>query len=124
MIDKELTKSIRDVADTLGVDVAEALVKKFPGNRVYVPRRLKKHHEVVKRLGRETAERLASVYAGIEIDVPMHLYNEEKARRLLVITLRGKRYTISQIAREAKCTERRVSQILAEEEKKKIGTLL
>ncbi|MAO56704.1 MAG: hypothetical protein CMM61_13550 [Rhodospirillaceae bacterium] len=121
---KELTESIRDVAETLGIDIAAALVSKFGGLRLYVPRRAEDHRDVVKLLGMESAKRLVKYYGGIELDIPMHLYNEEKARRQLVITLRGKSFTISQIARRAKCTERRVWQILEEDKKSKTGTLL
>ncbi len=116
--DKQLTDSIRDVAEALGLPLAQALVDHFGGTRLYVPARLKDHHAVIKKLGQDQAKELASEFGGMEIDVPMHLFNEAKARRKLVIKLHGTKHTIASIARAARCTERQVYDILGTEKKK------
>jgi len=121
--DKQLTDSIRDVSELCGVQLAAALVKHFGGTRLYCPANLKDHHAVVKKLGHDQAKLLVSTFGGMELDVPMHLFNEQTARRKLVIKLRGKSMTIAYIARTAKCTERRVHQILGNEKKKSQNSL-
>lgn len=112
-----LTEQIRDLAETVGVEIAAELVKHFGGTRMYVPANPKPHHGLVKLLAPEHVAALVSTYPGTEIEVPMHLFDEAKARRILVMELRGKGYTQSQIARRAKCTDRQVRHILAADKK-------
>lgn len=111
---RPLTGSIRDIAETIGVDIAAALVAHFGGTRLYVPAAPKPHHGIVKHLAPEQVARLVSTYGGQEIDVPMHLHDEAKARRGLIVKLRRERLSVRAIARQAKCTERHVWQVLAD----------
>lgn len=114
MTDKLLTESIRDIAETVGVEIAAALVEHFGGTRLYIPAKPKPHQAIVQKLEAEHLETLVSAYSGQEIDVPMHLFNEALARRRLVKSLRKKNRSINAIALEARCTERQVYAILAE----------
>ncbi|WP_085908487.1 hypothetical protein [Kiloniella majae] len=112
---KQLTESIADVAELVGIDLAADLVRHFGGTRVYVPKVARDHQDLVQKLGREQADLLVSEFAEQELDVPMHLYDEARARRALIHKLCRKRWTKASIARAAGCTERYVYHVLGQE---------
>lgn len=113
-MNKQITDSIADVAELLGIDLAAALVQHFGGSRVYVPKVARDHQDLVIKLGRSQADLLVSEFSQQELDVPKNLYNEALARRELIHELFRKRWSKANIARAAGCTERYVYLVLGQ----------
>ncbi|MCF8483316.1 MAG: helix-turn-helix domain-containing protein [Rhodospirillum sp.] len=110
-----LHAALSGVAEAVGLEIAAALVAKRPGEIVYVPHEIAPDHPLALDLGLDQARRLAKHYGGDRIDVPMSLTDETLARRRMVLELRAAGWTTVEIARRARCTQRRVWQILAAE---------
>lgn len=111
--DAPLTAVAAAVAELCGLELAAALVAARRGEVVYVPHTIAAGHPLAQALGLDRARRLAEHFGGERLEVPMALADEAAARRRLVLALRARGLSTAQIAREARCTQRRVFQILA-----------
>jgi Mor transcription activator family protein len=65
-----MPKSLREIADRIGLDATLALVGRFGGTSVYVPRKLDASHPLCEALGLEAARRLVEEYGRIDLNVP------------------------------------------------------
>lgn len=101
-----LPKSIADIAEVCGMEVAEALVQHFGGVRIWVPRTW--HATVrINAIGEEHAKALCAFIGGDELTVPKSLMSPE-ARHELIKSLDADGIHQRDIAMRLGCTERTV----------------
>lgn len=104
---------LRDIADICSDAAALALVEKFAGQRLCIPRRMTPTHEIAEAIGYPLAKQVADGFCGEKITVPRHL--TPSPRRMKVLELAREGLRVRDIAARAECTEMRVYQILAAE---------
>jgi hypothetical protein len=107
------TYGIEDVAELVSMRAAMRLVEAFPGTVLYIPKKITQDHELCV-IGIDDAYALSRVFGGCHLQVPMSILSREK-RRLLICRLASENISRRQIALRAGCTERRVYQILEQE---------
>ncbi|MGH7905632.1 MAG: helix-turn-helix domain-containing protein [Candidatus Binataceae bacterium] len=100
---------LEEIEQLIGVDAAEKFVTDFAGRRVYVPHVPAPDDLITRSIGFSAAVKLASLFAGYRMEVPARAN-----RRDQIVALRASGYTVPKIARELRCTARRVYQVLAE----------
>lgn len=94
----ELPISVRDIAETLGIEVVIKLVQHFGGTRFMVPKKLKPHHQI-NVLGEEKAQAFCDYLGGEQIEIPRRLKkNPVTARQITDLEKQG--LTRVQIARK------------------------
>lgn len=110
-----LHKSLMDIAEHCGEDLAVHLVARAGGQRLYVPASeyLTDDHPLVVAVGLDAARRLAEHFAGERLEVPTSLAPSAARPRVLALAAAGKK--IREIAAACGITEVRVYQLLAAE---------
>lgn len=112
----DLPDTLRDVAERIGLPATLALVERWGGIRVFVPRadNLGDAHPLAQALGMEAARRLAEYCDGSEIAVPRAA---NALRRLRDEAIRAGRGEIpaARLAREHGLTERQIYAIWSTE---------
>ena len=101
--------TLKDVVSMIGIEGAARLIGAFAGMRLYVPHAPEPDDSLSEVIGLEAARALAQIYGGDRIDVP-----NPTPRRIQIVDLRASGVSIDGIARELRCTRRRVFQVLAE----------
>lgn len=98
------------IVDLIGEAAALALSKARGGRSLTIPSpdRLGPSSPVVALVGRTAAEALAARFGGTRIDVPLG-----PGKRARIWEMRGRGTAIAEIAREMRCTERTVYNVLA-----------
>lgn len=104
----QLPLSVRDIAETLGLDVVIKLVDHFGGCELFIPSQLKPDHPLMA-LGEEAAQALVGYCPKDRIDVPKSLNPRPTASTIEVLESRG--LTRNQIARELNITQRHVRRV-------------
>lgn len=66
----DLPKSLRDVAETLGIGVALKLIHTYGGAELKFPKRVSDDHPVIKALGKQDGTALCEFLSGSGIYVP------------------------------------------------------
>ncbi|SMD02455.1 helix-turn-helix domain-containing protein [Rhizobium sp. RU36D] len=66
----DLPKSLRDVAETLGIGVALKLIQTYGGAEIKFPKRPGDDHHVIQTLGKEDGSALCEFLSGNAIYVP------------------------------------------------------
>lgn len=103
-----LPKSIRDIAETLGIGVVFALVEHFGGVELRIPHKLKPDHKLMV-LGETYAQMLCDFCPEDTIHVPMSLSRKKLKESVDALSDRGwKRW---KIARELNITQRHVRRL-------------
>lgn len=103
-----LPTSVRDIAETLGIDVVFKLVEHFGGCEVRVPAGLRDGHPLLA-IGEDAARALCAYCPNDRIDVPKSLDPKPSARLIEQLEQRG--LTRSEIARELNISQRHVRRI-------------
>lgn len=112
--DGDASATLGSLTALLGSETLAKLSARFGGRRVYVPARLTAAHELAIVLGLEAAQLLSTHYAGHTLAVPMP--QDAAARRQRVVEMDAGGSTRAAIAESVGLTERRVYQILNEEQ--------
>jgi len=107
------TYGIEDVSELVSVRAATRLVEAFPGTVLYIPKKITRDHELCV-IGMDDAYEISRGFGGCHLQVPMSILSREK-RRLLICRLASEKISRRQIALRAGCTERRVYQILEQQ---------
>ncbi|MDE2577927.1 MAG: hypothetical protein KGL46_03895 [Hyphomicrobiales bacterium] len=115
-----MTDFFTTVCEHCGQDVARALIDNFGGMRLYVPMQWSADH-ALNTMGEAAARKLIEHFSGEKIDVPRFLGFRAAGRRRarLVRRLAKQGLTKNEIARQADCTARWVSKIVADEDSPK-----
>ncbi|MBF6569089.1 MAG: helix-turn-helix domain-containing protein [Candidatus Binataceae bacterium] len=100
---------LMEIVDTIGDDAALKLIADFAGTRLYVPQEPNPEDPISRSIGLPAAQKLARLYGGDRMDVP-----NPAVRRMRILQMRAAGATVESIARELRCTARRVYQVLAE----------
>jgi len=100
---------LEELVELVGDDGAAALIEQFGGTRLYVPYTPKKKDTLTMSIGMAAAVKLARIFGGDRVDIP-----NPTARRLLIRQLHASGQSVDAIARQLRCTRRRVFQVLAE----------
>lgn len=105
------TGVLRELAEASGIGPALLLAGHWGGLELYVPRRLRPDHPLVKAIGREAASVMVELYGGSHIEVPMGPDADagRKRRRILQLIEQGK--SNPQIARTVHCHIRTVRRV-------------
>ncbi|HEX3408670.1 MAG TPA: helix-turn-helix domain-containing protein [Candidatus Binataceae bacterium] len=101
--------TLKELVSIIGIDGAARLIGAFAGMRLYVPHEPEPDDSLSEVIGLQAAQALAQMYGGDRIDVP-----NPTPRRIQIVDLRANGVSIDGIARELRCTRRRVFQVLAE----------
>ena len=113
------TVFIQELIDVTSNLFAIKLVEKFRGQRLYIPSKMPHpKHKLCQALTKEELEVLIENFKGNQIDIPMSATNDAAERRRLILELRKKHYTISEIVTRAQCTYRWVQMVLHQEREK------
>jgi hypothetical protein len=100
---------LSEMIEIIGEEAALQLIRAFGGTRLYVPHSPEPNDMLASAIGLAAAIKLARVYGGDRLDVP-----NPPPRRLRIVQLREAGMSVDAIAREVRCTRRRVFQVLAE----------
>lgn len=106
-----LPPRLAELAEMCGVDVAHALVERFPGMRLYVPEEVGEDHPLAAALGIEAARRLAREYGREHIEIPRAAGAAREARNR-AIRAESRNATQGELARRYGLTERQIRTIL------------
>lgn len=99
-----------DMVEALGAEAADAVVRLFGGQRLYVPTTPPADHPV-QRLGAALAQALAAHYGGETLEVPnLRIVS----RRAVIHDMAAAGRSPNDIAAATGLTHRRVRQVLAE----------
>lgn len=101
--------TLNELIEAVGEDAALKLIRAFGGTRLYVPHSPEANDLLASTIGYYAATRLARIYGGDRVDVP-----NPPPRRIRIMQLRASGMSVDAIARELRCTRRRVFQVLAE----------
>ncbi len=112
LAEHQFTKDMKDVADTIGVEVAQNLVDTLPGLEVKIPK-VWSPDSVLALLDRKTADVLIKFYPGDILYVPTMKFSAET--RPAAIRLHAQGRSNRQIALELKVTERHIRNLLNSE---------
>lgn len=104
----QLPGSVRDIAETLGLDVVIRLVDHFGGCEIYIPDQIKPDHPLMA-LGETAARALVEYCPRDRINVPKSLNPKPTASTIEDLENRG--LTRNQIARELNITQRHVRRV-------------
>lgn len=105
-----LRGAARALAEQLGFEAAELLMRHFGGMQITVPIRPRKRSPLLEKLGPEIATAMSHLYGGGQIDVPMPLGRRmEAAARMRAIQAHPGSH--NEVAREFKCTRRWVRMV-------------
>lgn len=100
---------LNELIETVGEEATLKLIRAFGGTRLYVPQSPEPNDLLASTIGHFAATRLARIYGGDRVDVP-----NPPPRRIRIMQLRATGMSVDAIARELRCTRRRVFQVLAE----------
>lgn len=103
-------ETYRDLAEALGTDGADALVRAYGGDEVYVPRRHEPGHPVLAVLPGEVAARLVEYYGGDRVYVPSC---GGRNRRRMIADMAEEGARRREIARAVGVTTRHVRRVLS-----------
>lgn len=100
---------LEELIHIIGEEAARRLVADFGGTRLYVPHFPGEDDTLARSIGIAAAVKLARIFGGDRVEVP-----NPPPRRVRILTMRAAGHSVDQIARELRCTRRRVFQVLAE----------
>lgn len=112
----DLPATLQEVAELVGLPATIALVERWGGIRVFVPRadNLHEAHPLVQALGPEAARKLAEYFDGSELPVPRAAAALRRLRDETIRAARGEA-PAARLAREHGLTERQIYAIWAAE---------
>ncbi|WP_303909443.1 Mor transcription activator family protein [Thiohalomonas denitrificans] len=124
---EDLPPVFREVAEAIGLPAAPALVERWPGVTIWIPKRNEENHPLAEQLGMEAAQRLSALYDGDYLRVPRCTRAARKARDAEIRQCHKEGKTARELALRFRLTERQVWNILAsrrtEAERRQIGLL-
>ena len=100
---------LEEFISLIGPQAAQKLVADFGGRRLYVPHLPHPDDAISASIGFQAASRLARIYGGDRVEIP-----NPPPRRTQILALRAVGCSVDTIARQLRCTRRRVFQVLAE----------
>lgn len=112
--DGDASPTIGGLTAVLGAESLAKLSARFGGRRIYVPATITPDHELVVVLGLKAAKALATHFAGLTLSVPMPQHAADRRRQVIEMNAEG--FTRAAIAEKVGLTERRVYQILDEDD--------
>ncbi|MDR6952657.1 DNA-binding NarL/FixJ family response regulator [Ancylobacter sp. 3268] len=109
---EHMPKTLREVVEYCGMDVAEALVREYAGGRIWVPGTWHAKHHLASVLGEDMSRRLVSAFGNSSMDVPRSLLTAA-GRQSVIRQLHAEGWAQRDIARQLRCTQRAVSELLS-----------
>lgn len=106
--------SFDEVRAVVGEEAAANLSRDLGGRQVYVPREPGPAHPLTVSMGAEASAALGLAFGGQRIDVSLL-----PAKRSRILALKAEGWKTWRIARDLRCTERHVYQVLADAAKSK-----
>lgn len=118
----DLPQSVQEIADVIGRDKALFLIGQLPqcGKRswranLYVPKRLKPDHQLVKLLGWKDANRMAREFGGMILQPSNCRHLHRQFRNASIHRMADEGMTVDQIAFAVDLTPRQVRNVLRQE---------
>lgn len=108
-----LPESLRDVGDFLGMEAAMALLDKFAGIRLFIPKHVGVEHFLSQKLGHEAAQKLSRIYGGETLTIPRAVRAKRRLRNLAIVAHYDRGASVRQLAGEYQLTERQIYTILS-----------
>lgn len=102
------TNEVKRLVQLVGPAAALAVIERWGGTRLYVPKNPSANAELNRAAGAEGARNLAAAYGGDFLKVP-------RAVRWRILAYRTMGLSYAQIARRAGCTEKHVGTTLRSE---------
>lgn len=111
--DLPVRRSLADVVDLCGMEMAVALVAALPGTEIYVPQpdRLGPDHVLTLALGLDQARALAGIFGGDRLLVTRSLADQARVRRRTIREMKRAGSKVRDIALGTGCTERFVRMV-------------
>lgn len=100
------TREVAHLVALIGPEATLALVERWGGTRLYLPKSSTSDSELWKVVGGDAARYLSERYGREQIEVP-------GARQWRILVYRGRGMSHAQIARATGCTERTIRRFLA-----------
>ncbi|WCT72075.1 hypothetical protein PQ455_10485 [Sphingomonas naphthae] len=110
--DAQISPSYQLLVDAVGETAANAIVRKFGGRYLYIPKRLSPHDPLVKTVGLDDAMRLVEAMPATRLHIPKRGREREVVRELAATG----RLTRTSIAEQTGYSERQVYRILGEDD--------
>ncbi|MBF0184292.1 MAG: hypothetical protein HQM06_07875 [Magnetococcales bacterium] len=109
---EDLTPSMRDVADIIGLPDAQKIVRQYHGTRIFVPRTATTQHHLANLLGMAQARLLSEHFGGDTLTVPRlaNLLRHQRNREIVRRYDQGE--AVRGLAREYQLTDRQIYAIL------------
>jgi hypothetical protein len=105
---------VRVIGQACGYEAAVAIVRKWGGVRLFIPQAVTADHVLAKTIGLDAAAKLVELLGHGHVEVPMWTAATAALKTRLVLSLAAEGLSRREIALAAKCSGRRVYQILAE----------
>jgi len=106
-----MPKTLREVVDYCGMDVALALVAEFPGARLWIPTVWRLNHELTARLGEKAARSLIDNFGSSLLEVPRSVLTPA-GRQRVIRQLAADDMPRREIARQLGITQHQVEVLL------------
>jgi Mor family transcriptional regulator len=107
--------TIDGIVELVGVEAAHKLAQDFGGTRVYVPVAPHDAHPLARSIGTAAAAKIGASFGGEELEIPLIKSRAQRRRdRERIICLHRAGKAIASIAREVRCSERHVYNVLSE----------
>lgn len=114
---RDLPPVFRDVAEAIGLPAALALVERWGGVPVWVPKQVTSEHPLVELLGLEAAGKLSELYGGDYLRVPRCARAVRLARDAEIQRRYRNGQTAKKLALQYHLTERQIWNIVSLERK-------
>ncbi|MDV7340989.1 hypothetical protein RYZ26_15390 [Terasakiella sp. A23] len=115
---EKIRKSLQEIVDLCGFNVARDLVRAFPGVKIYIPK--SGANAAVDQLDPKVKEAICTHFAGEYIEVPKTIYDDTESLRNIAISLRQEGLGNAQIAIKLEITERYLRKLLKGVPRKKV----
>lgn len=109
----QLPDSLREIGEALGMEAALAMLDKFAGIRLFIPKRIGTEHLLTKALGQEVAQHLSREFGGETLSIPRAARARRQVRNREIIRRYDGGESVRTLAGVYKLTERQLYTILS-----------
>ena len=111
---EEMPRELRNLIEAIGAGPAVRLVRRFQGQRLYVPELVGGNHPIARCIGLEATRRLQATYAGDCFEVPLAKSTDRVIRNAEIRRLYNAGEKASNLAQQFRMRLRSIRRILAE----------
>ncbi|WP_227657393.1 Mor transcription activator family protein [Candidatus Magnetaquicoccus inordinatus] len=112
LIKEDLTQSMRDLADIIGLPDTRKIVRKYHGTRIFIPRTPRVQHHLATLLGMAQAWLLSEHFGGETISVPRMANLLRVQRNRDIVRRYDSGEAVRHLAHEYQLTDRQIYAIL------------